>query len=66
MLHRIRKLSLLAAVAALGLALSGCDPEEQGRILQYEKGTYLGKSDEALSPEARDALRSRVSRQRGV
>jgi len=66
MLHSIRKLSLVAAMAAAALTLGACDPEEQGRILQYEKGTYLGQPDDELSPEVRDELRSRVGRQRGV
>lgn len=66
MLHSVRKLSLLAALAALTLGLAACDPEEQGRILQYEKGNYLGPPDEELPPETLDSLRNRVRQQRGV
>lgn len=52
--------------AGLMLALAGCDEAEQGRILQYEKGTYLGPSDSELTDAQRDELRARVQRQRGV
>lgn len=30
------------AVIGLTLLLGACDESEQGRLLQYEKGTYLG------------------------
>lgn len=66
MLHPIRKLTFLTGLVALALALGACDPEEQGRILQYEKGTYLGQPDDELSPEAREAIRNRGRLQRGV
>ena len=42
------------------VALSGCREEEQGRILSFEKGTYLGKEDEKLPAEQRDALKQRA------
>lgn len=66
MLHSIRKLPLFAGLAAVALVLSACDPEEQDRILRYEKGTYLGQPDEELSPDVQNALRARVRYQRGV
>lgn len=48
----------------LGLSLTACRKEEQGRALQYEKGTYLGKPDEGLSEEDLMELRQRASHQR--
>jgi len=56
---------LVAAIAGLGLSLAACDEAEQGRILRYEKGTYLGQKDTELSPEALDVLRSRAGLQGG-
>jgi hypothetical protein len=51
-----------AGVVAM-LLLSGCREEEQGRILGYEKGVYLGRPDTALSDSTRDDLRQRIRHQ---
>ena len=48
----------------LGLSLTACRKEEQGRALRYEKGTYLGPADEGLSEEDLMELRQRASHQR--
>jgi len=64
MWHKTRVLTLLAVVGA-ALALAACDEDEQGRILRYEKGTYLGKPDTALSEEQLDELRLRAKQQAG-
>ncbi len=61
----LHKLIPLAVGAGLVLALAACDEAEQGRILLYEKGTYLGQSDTDLTEEQRDELRSRVRLQAG-
>ena len=55
-----------AMIAVLGLGLAGCDEAEQGRILRYEKGTYLGKMDTELPAETQGMLRSRASLQRDM
>ena len=39
------------ALATIVTALSSCAEEEQDRLLSYEKGTYLGKADQALTEE---------------
>ena len=57
---------MVATVAVLGFALAGCDEAEQGRILRYEKGTYLGKKDAEVPPETKNELRFRTSMQRGT
>ncbi len=61
----LRTLIPLAAGAALVLALTACDENEQGRILRYDKGTYLGPQDTEISDETRDTLRARTSLQGG-
>jgi hypothetical protein len=53
------------AVLLAGLAVAGCDESEQGRVLNYEKGTYLGKPDKQLSADQLDELRQRAKLQGG-
>lgn len=64
MWHKTRVLTLCIAVGA-SLALAGCDEDEQGRILRYEKGTYLGPPDTALTEDQLGELRARAKRQAG-
>ena len=52
---------LWAAVVALVFFLGGCDESEQGRILRYEKGTYLGKQDTPFTDEQVQKLRQRAN-----
>lgn len=63
---RLRPL-VLAPVLALAaqLSLTACDEAEQGRVLQYEKGTYLGKADRTLSEAEREELKQRARMQQG-
>jgi len=56
----------IALMAGLGLSLAGCDEAEQGRILRYEKGTYLGQTDAKLPAATEDALRGRAAMQGGI
>ena len=44
-----RKLIGVLTLVALAGFLQACDENERGRILQYEKGTYLGPADDSLS-----------------
>ncbi len=60
-----RFLLVLSMVFAAGLVLSACDEAEQDRILRYEKGTYLGPKDQALSLQQRADLRARSRLQEG-
>jgi hypothetical protein len=55
-----RFLLVLAALLVAGVTLPGCRPEEQHRVLSYEKGHYLGKPDTKLSEAQRDALEQRT------
>ena len=61
----LQKLIPLVAAAGLVVGLGACDQSEQGRVLHYEKGTYLGKPDTGLSQAQRDELRSRAMLQAG-
>ena len=61
----LQKLIPVVAVAGLVLGLAACDDSEQGRILRYEKGTYLGQSDSELTDAQRQELRARTSLQGG-
>ncbi len=53
----------LACLVAVGASLGACREDEQGRVLLFNKGVYLGKTDAPISDEARRAIRSRMSRQ---
>ena len=63
-MRRLRSivLPLLCAVLAV-TTLSACRESEQGRVLSYKKGEYLGKPDTELSKEQLNALSGRVSNQ---
>jgi hypothetical protein len=61
----LHKLIPVVAVAGLVLALAACDETEQGRILRYEKGSYLGQADSELSDRQREELRTRTLLQGG-
>ena len=52
------------AIAAVVTAMSSCAKEEQNRLLSYEKGTYLGKADQSLTPEQVRNLMARADIQR--
>ena len=64
MLHKTRVLTLIVAVGA-ALTLAACDEDEQGRVLRYEKGTYLGQPDTALTEDQLGELRQRAKQQAG-
>lgn len=59
---RVRFVTVGVMLAALAV-VSGCREEEQGRILVYEKGTYLGKPDQKLPESTQQELRSRARKQ---
>lgn len=60
---RLFRLAAAAALIAATAAVSGCREAEQGRILHYQKGTYLGEPDQKLSDAQRQELRSRARSQ---
>lgn len=66
-MKRARKTFLTAAaILCAGVVLSGCEEDEQDRILRYEKGTYLGQEDQPLGQETLDELRNRTRSQGGA
>ena len=60
---KINKTFIVISIFLTSLVLSSCQ-EEQGRILNYKKGVYLGKIDESLTKEQVDKLKMHTSRQR--
>ncbi len=58
---------VLAGAGALAmLLLGGCREEEQGRIQNYQKGTYLGQADTELGQATLGDLRTRIRYQGGT
>ncbi|MCH8090881.1 MAG: hypothetical protein IIC57_00865 [Proteobacteria bacterium] len=56
----------LACLVAVGASLGACREDEQGRVLLYDKGVYLGKPDTPVSKQTRRALLIRIQRQNGL
>ena len=61
---RINKVFLIISILISSLLLSSCKESEQGRILNYKKGVYLGKKDNTLSKDQVYNLKMHTSRQR--
>ncbi len=59
----INKVFLIISIFLSSFLLSSCQ-EEQGRILNYKKGVYLGKKDDILTTEQVNKLKMHTSRQR--
>jgi len=56
----MRSAVLLGCAAAVALSLGACREDEQGRVLLYQKGVYLGKADTEPSEQALGAARNRM------
>ena len=61
---KINKVFLIISILISSLLLSSCKESEQGRILNYKKGVYLGKKDNTLSKDQVYNLKIHTSRQR--
>ena len=59
----VKVILALGCVVAAGASLGACREDEQGRVLIYEKGVYLGKPDTPVSEDARRALLARIQHQ---
>ena len=57
------KAFLIISIFLSSFLLSSCQ-EEQGRILNYKKGVYLGKKDDILTTEQVNKLKMHTSRQK--
>ncbi len=55
--------TVLGVLLTCGLLVSACQEDEQGRILRFEKGKYLGKPDTAITETTRRDLRQRALNQ---
>ena len=55
----------VGVVLVFALVLAACRTEEQGRVLLYDKGEYLGKPDSRLSEDQVRMLSVRPANQRG-
>ena len=60
---KINKTIIVISIFLTSLVLSSCQ-EEQGRILSYKQGVYLGKKDASLTKEQVNKLKMHTSRQR--
>jgi len=56
----LRPVVALALSVVVIAALGGCREQEQGRVLLYKKGVYLGKVDKPTAPATVSVLRGRT------
>ena len=56
----MRSVVLLGCAAVVAVSLGACRKDEQGRVLLYQKGVYLGKADTEPSEQALRAARDRM------
>ena len=58
-----KNLFVITALICLSAGLSACEQDEQGRILSYDKGTYLGQADQKLDENQVRELEMRTNLQ---
>lgn len=58
-----KALTMAGVLLASAVLLVACKAEEQGRVLLYKKGVYLGKADKPLTEEQLGKLRARTALQ---
>lgn len=58
------RVAVWVAITGIALVAQGCREDEQNRPLTYDKGTYQGQPDEALSDQQVEALRQRSAGQK--
>ena len=58
-----KNIFVIIALVGLAVGLSGCNQDEQGRVLSYDKGTYLGQADQKLGENQLRDLEVRTSLQ---
>jgi hypothetical protein len=61
---KARSIGLWLAIAGIALVAQGCREEEQNRPLFYDKGSYQGQPDPALTDQQVEALRQRAGAQK--
>lgn len=60
MRHIFTRSFLFLMIALVVVGTSSCREEERGRLLNYEKGTYLGEADTALNSDQLSNLTNRA------
>lgn len=66
MMKKHKAIVAAALLLGAGTLLSGCDEDEQDRILMYQKGTYMGPQDQVLDEQQLETLRGRARQQGGL
>ena len=61
---KVTQIGVWFAIVGIALVAQSCREDEQSRPLTYDKGTYQGQHDEALTDEQVDTLRQRSARQK--
>jgi hypothetical protein len=61
---KARSTRIWLAIAGIVLVAQGCREDEQDRPLLYDKGTYQGQPDPALTDQQVDVLRQRAAGQK--
>jgi hypothetical protein len=61
---KARSIGIWLAIAGIALVAQGCREDEQNRPLFYDKGTYQGQPDPALTDQQVEALRQRAAGQK--
>ena len=59
-MRKPRAAILIGCAMAMAISLGACRENEQGRVLLYQKGVYLGKADTEPSEQARREARDRM------
>ena len=59
-------MTLAGTLVLSAVFLGACDADEQGRVLNYKKGEYLGPRGAPLDEETLRALRNRAALQGGT
>ena len=61
---KARSIGIWLALAGIALVAQGCREDGQNRPLLYDKGTYQGQPDPALTDQQVEALRQRTAGQK--
>ena len=63
---RMKLTLLITTIILILLSFSSCKKEEQGRLLIYDKGNYLGPKDQKLNKDKVYKLQKQTNRQRDL
>ena len=63
---RMKLSALTITIILILLSFTSCKKEEQGRLLIYDKGNYLGPKDQKLEKDKVYKLQKQTNRQRDL